>query len=281
MNRLLIFGQGYSGSAIAKAASAAGFAVAGTTRAGSAGTIRFDEAASSIAAATHIVASAAPDSGADPVLARYRDAIAAAPALRWIGYLSTTGVYGNRDGGWVDEDTPPVPTQSRGAVRVAVESDWSRFAGHHAVGIFRLGGIYGPGRSALADIRAGRARRVIKPGHSFSRIHRDDIAQAVVAAMLQDPPPGRRVFNLADDEPVESARVVEEAAALLGMPLPPAVAFADAVASMSPMARSFWGENRRVSSARTKAALGIAWLYPSYREGLRAILAEEAGEHDL
>ena len=119
---------------------------------------------------------------------------------------------------------------------------------------------------------------MIKPGHQFGRIHRDDIAQAVVAAMRQDPPPARRVFNLADDVSAESALVVEEAASLLGAPEPPAVAFADAEATMSPMARSFWAENRQVASAKTKAMLGIAWLYPSYREGLRAILAEETGQ---
>lgn len=278
MNRLLIFGLGYSGTAIARAARAAGFEVAATSRADASGTIRFDTAEAAIDAATHLLTTAGPDAGGDPVLARYRDRIADAPMLRWIGYLSTTAVYGNRDGGWVDEETPPAPTQHRGALRLAVENDWAGFADRRSVDIFRLAGIYGPGRSALDDVRAGRARRVIKPGHQFGRIHRDDIAQAVVAAMRQAPPPGRRVFNLADDVPSESAAVVAEAAALLGAPEPPAVAFADIEAAMSPMARSFWAENRKVSSAKTQAALGIAWLYPSYREGLRAILTEEAGE---
>jgi nucleoside-diphosphate-sugar epimerase len=275
MNRLLIFGLGYAGSAIADAARRAGFEVTGTLRAGGSGTIRFDQAAQAVQFASHIVTTVGPDGDIDPVLAQYAGAIAAAPDLRWIGYLSTTGVYGNRDGGWVTEDTPPAPTQPRGQRRVQIEDAWASFAGTCAVDIFRLAGIYGPGRSALDDVRAGRARRLIKPGHQFGRIHRDDIAQAVVAAMRQDRPAGRRVLNLADDEPAESAVVVTEAASLLGAPPPPQVDFADALPTMSPMARSFWAENRRVSSEKTKAALGIEWLYPTYREGLRAILAEQ------
>ena len=278
MNRLLIFGHGYSGAAIARAARAAGFEVAATSRAGRDGLIRFNEAGALIQTATHLVTTAGPDGGADPVLTRYGEAIAAAPALRWIGYLSSTAVYGNRDGGWVDEETPPAVVSERARVRVEVENAWSALADRRAVDIFRLAGIYGPGRSQLDDVRAGRARRTIKPGHQFGRIHRDDIAQAVVAAMRQDVPAGRRVFNLADDVPSESALVVAEAAALLGMPLPPAVPFEEAFATMGPMARGFWSENRKVSSARTKAVLGISWLYPSYREGLRGILREEASQ---
>jgi len=278
MNRLLIFGLGYSGTAIAKAARAAGFEVVGTSRDGAPGTIRFDAAQAAIASATHLLTTAAPDNGGDPVLARYRDAIDAAPELRWVGYLSTTAVYGNRDGGWVDEATPPAPTQERGMARLNVEHDWATFANRRAVDIFRLAGIYGPGRSALDDVRAGRARRIIKPGHQFGRIHRDDIAQAVMAAMRQNPPPGSRIFNLADDVPAESALVVESAANLLGAPLPPAYDFAEIEADMRPLARSFWAENRKVSSQQTKAVLGIEWRYPSYREGLAAILAEEAGK---
>jgi nucleoside-diphosphate-sugar epimerase len=276
MNRLLIFGLGYSGAAVAKAAS--GFEVTGTSRSGAVGTVPFDAAEAAIAAATHILSTVAPDEAGDPVLARYRKAIAAAPELRWIGYLSSTVVYGDRDGGWVDETTPPAPSQPRGERRVAAERAWSRFGDRCCVDIFRLAGIYGPGRSAFDDLRAGRARRMVKPGHQFGRIHRDDIGAAVAAAMRQNTPPGVRVFNLADDEPSESAVVVEEAARLLGVAPPAAIAYADALPTMSPMARSFWAENRRVASARTKAALGIAWRYPSYREGLRAILAEETAD---
>jgi nucleoside-diphosphate-sugar epimerase len=141
-----------------------------------------------------------------------------------------------------------------------------------------VGGIYGPGRSGFDDLRDGTARRTLKPGHAFSRIHRDDIALAVMAAMSQGRAPGVRVLHLVDDEPAESAVVVEEAARLLGLAPPPALPFEEAVRAMSPMARSFWAENRRVANAATKAALGIAWRYPSYREGLAAILAEERGQ---
>ena len=275
MNRLLVFGLGYTGSAIAEAARGAGFTVVGTMRAGVDGSIRFDAADSAIRSATHLLTTAAPGEAGDPVLQRYAGAIAAAPDLRWIGYLSSTVVYGDHDGGWVDEDTPIAPSQARGQRRAAAEDAWAGFGDRHAVDIFRLAGIYGPGRSAFDDLRAGRARRMDKPGHQFGRIHRDDIAQAVVAAMRQDRPPGKRVLNLADDEPSESAAVVTEAAALLGVSPPPVVAYADALPAMSPMARSFWAENRKIASTKTKAALAIEWLYPTYREGLRAILAQE------
>jgi nucleoside-diphosphate-sugar epimerase len=278
MNRLLIFGLGYCGAAISRSAEAAGFEVTGTTRDGSNGTIPFDAATDSVRSATHLLTTAAPDADADPVLARYRRDIAAAPHLRWIGYLSSTVVYGDRGGRWVDEDSQAAPSQARGLRRLDAENAWAGFADRYAVDIFRLAGIYGPGRSALDDLRAGRARRLIKPNHQFGRIHRDDIARAVVAAMRQDRPPGRRILNLADDEPAESAVVVTEAAALLGVDPPPAIAFADALRAMSPMARSFWAENRKVASQKTKAALEISWLYPTFREGLRAILVEQRGK---
>jgi len=276
MKRLLIFGHGYSGTAVAQLAT--DFQVTATTRAGGAGTIRFDAAEAAIRTATHLLTTAGPDEAGDPVLARYADAIAAAPGLRWIGYLSSTVVYGDRGGDWVDEDTPVAPSQARGQRRLDAENAGAGFSDRCAVDIFRLAGIYGPGRSAFDDLRAGRARRMIKPGHRFGRIHRDDIALAVVAAMRQERPAGRRVLNLADDEPSESADVVVEAAALLGVTPPEPVAFQDALPAMSPMARSFWAENRRIANAKTKAALGIAWRYPTYREGLRAILAEQSGQ---
>jgi nucleoside-diphosphate-sugar epimerase len=277
VTRLFVFGFGYCGTAIAHAAAAAGFEVTGTTRTGANGTIPFDAAEESVQSATHLLTTIAPDATGDPVLARYSGAIAAAPKLRWIGYLSSTVVYGDRGGGWVDEDTPAAPSQARGQRRLDAENAWGGFADRCAIDIFRLAGIYGPGRSALDDIRAGRARRMIKPGHQFGRIHSDDIAQAAIAAMRQDRPLGRRILNLADDEPSESALVVSEAASLLGVDPPPDIAFADALPAMSPMARSFWAENRKVASRKTKAALGISWRYPSYREGLRAILAKESG----
>ncbi len=267
--RLLIFGLGYCGTAIAERARDTGFSVDATSRYGASGCIPFEAAQDEIAKATHILTTAPPDENGDPVLRRYA---IDGPSLRWVGYLSSTVVYGNRDGGWVDEDTPPAPTQARGIRRVEAENAWAALP--FAVDIFRLAGIYGPNRSAFDDLRAGRARRMTKPGHCFGRIHRDDIARAVIAAMRQDRAPGRRDLNLTDDEPSESAAVMTEAAALLGVPPPPAIAFADAFPTMSPMARSFWAENRKVACAKTKAALGIEWLYPTYREGLRAILAQ-------
>ena len=335
MNRLLIFGLGYCGRAVAEAVSGGvpGFEIVATSRSEVAGTGRgpagqflrlraapdgpvepghdelrgpaatsnltlsmlpgplgpnardgavplvpFDAAEPAIATATHILVTAAPTETGDPVLHRYEAAIAAAPDLRWIGYLSSTVVYGDRDGGWVDEDTPPAPSQPRGQRRLDAETAWSRFADRRAIDIFRLAGIYGPGRSAFDDLRAGRARRMLKPGHQFGRIHRDDIGRAIAAAMRQPRPPGRRVFNLADDVPSESADVVTEAARLMNLPPPPLVRFEDALPAMSPMARSFWAENRKVASEKTQQALGLRWLHPSFREGLAAIWRQESGE---
>jgi hypothetical protein len=231
--------------------------------------IGFEQADEAIAEATHVVATAPPGPSGDPALHRHAEALAAAPRLGWAGYLSTTGVYGDRDGGWVDEATPPAPGSDRARRRVAAEQAWAALAHRTggrdlAVDLFRVAGIYGPGRSAFDDLRAGRARRVVKPGHAFGRIHRDDIAGAVLAAALQAPPPGVR------------ADVIAEAAALLGLPAPPAIPFAEARAAMSEMAASFWAENRKVASAETQRALAYRWRHPSYREGLRAILAEEA-----
>jgi nucleoside-diphosphate-sugar epimerase len=289
---LIVFGLGYTGRAVAvAAAAAAGWRVTGISRNPAAAralpgvtVAAFADAAALLPAATHLLATAPPpgDGGegdwVDPVLFAHSAAIAAAPSLRWIGYFSTTGVYGDRGGGWVDEATKPAPGQERSGRRLAAEQAWATLSDRRAVDVFRIAGIYGPGRSAFDDVRAGRARRVIKPGHAFGRIHLADIAAAVLAAVAQDRPAGVRTLNLADDEPAEPARVVEEAARLLGVPPPPAVPFADAATKMSPMARSFWAESRRVSSAATQAALGLRWRFPSFREGLREILAEERGD---
>jgi nucleoside-diphosphate-sugar epimerase len=276
--KLLIFGAGYTGLAIARAAAEAGMDVAVTSRGGArpdcAAIIPFDGAAAWIGQATHVVSTAAPMEAGDPILLRWGEALRAAPAS-WFGYLSTTGVYGDRQGGWVDEDTPPNPGADRSRRRVAAEQAWVACAAGRPLDVIRLAGIYGPGRSALDDVRSGRARRVVKPGHAFGRIHRDDIAAGVLAAMAH-PPAGTRVLNFSDDVPAESAAVLAEAAALLGVAAPPEVGFAEAWAGMSPMGRSFWAENRRVANEKTKAALGLSWRYPGYREGLRAILAAEA-----
>ena len=287
MRMLLVAGLGYAGQAVARRAAAAGLRVAGTMRDPRRGpdgvaVMPFAAAADAIRAATHLLVTAPPGEGGDPVLAAHGaavDAALAGGALRWIGYVSTTGVYGDRGGAEVDEATPPAPGQDRSRRRLAAEQAWrAAAAGRVALDIFRTGGIYGPGRSAFDDLRGGTARRVVKPGHGFSRIHRDDIAQAVLAAIGQGQPCGARVLHLVDDEPAGSAAVVEHAARLLGMPPPPAIPFEEARRSMSPMALSFWAENRRVANAATKAALGIAWSHPTYREGLGAILAEERGE---
>lgn len=274
---LLVFGSGYTASAIAAGAARAGHAVALATR--------HPEAAApppgvalqpflrpDLEHVTHLLLTAAP-SPADPVLSAHRAALAAAPALRWVGYLSSTGVYGDRAGAWVDETAIPAPANPRSEARLAAEQGWAALSPRLAIDLFRLAGIYGPGRSPFAAIRAGTARRILKPGHAFSRIHRDDIAGAVLAALAGSPAPGRRVLHLADDHPAENAAVLEEAARLLGLPPPAAIPFAEA--SLSPMARSFWSENRRVAAARTQTMLGYRWRYPSYVEGLRATLEEE------
>jgi nucleoside-diphosphate-sugar epimerase len=299
-HHLLIFGLGYSGRAIAKAAMQAGFAVTATSRTPPARPepgitiIPFDAAQSAIADATHIIATAAPDEHGDPILARYAAQITAAPNLNYIGYLSTTGIYGDQNGGWVDEDTKPNPQSPRAQRRIAAEQGWSKLSRPDdgaakaaqsesgrtktrpkTIHIFRLAGIYGPGRSMFDDLRAGTARRVVKPGHLFGRIHRDDIAHGVLTAMQRPAQPGVTIFNFSDDEPAASAEVVVEAAKLLNMPPPAPVPYEQATQKMSPMALSFWSENRRVSAEKTKAALNLAWKYPTYREGLRAILAEE------
>ncbi|WP_237183238.1 SDR family NAD(P)-dependent oxidoreductase [Roseomonas gilardii] len=284
---LLILGLGYAGEAIAREALARGIAVRGTHRqpgqgagTGSVPAIPFEAAGPAIVAATHLVVTAPPGEDGDPVLARHGTALRAGleARLRWVGYLSTTGVYGDRGGAWVDEATPPAPGQPRSLRRLQAEQAWeAALAGHAQLDIFRTGGIYGPGRSALDEVLAGKARRVIRPGHAFGRIHRDDIAQAVMAAADAGGPGAAvsRVLHLVDDEPAEPALVIEEAARLLGLPPPPALSFDEAWAGMSPMARSFWSEHRLVANARTKAALGLEWRYPSYREGLRQIAAKQ------
>jgi nucleoside-diphosphate-sugar epimerase len=276
---LLIFGFGYSGRATALAAKTAGYTVTATSRTAQPPEpgitiIPFEDAEDAIQDATHILATAAPGDRGDPILARYGAQIAVSSAT-WLGYLSTTGVYGNRDGAWVDEDTPPAPQSDRARRRVNAEAAWRDFAGQCAIDIFRLAGIYGPGRSMFDDLRDGTARRVVKPGHLFGRIHRDDIARGVLAAMQTAPKSGTRIFNFSDDEPAASADVVVEAATLLGVEPPAPVLYEDAAPKMSPMGLSFWSENRRVANAKTKAALGIEWKYPTYREGLRAILEQE------
>lgn len=217
--------------------------------------------------ATHLLISAAPDPDGDPVLKALGPDIAALmPRLEWSGYLSTTGVYGDRAGDWVDEDSPVIPRQPRSVLRLAAERAWQ--AALPDIRIFRLAGIYGPGRSALDQLRAGRARRIVKPGHVFSRIHVDDIAAAL--ALSVDTPDAGGVFNLADDEPSPNSDVVAFAAELLGMAPPPEEDFV--TAGMSAMLRGFYAESRRVRNLKAKRELGWTPRFPTYREGLTALL---------
>jgi nucleoside-diphosphate-sugar epimerase len=280
--RLLIFGYGYSGAATARCALRAGWQVTATQRraadaADGVAIVAFDGAAAAIADATHLLVTAPPGANGDPVLAVWETAIASAPHLRSICYLSTTGVYGDRGGGWVDETTAPAPQSPRAQRRREAEQQWAEFAGDRGVDLFRLAGIYGPGRSVLDDLHAGTARRVIAPDHCFGRIHVDDIAGAVLAAAAR-PPQGLRVLNGNDDEPAASADVIAYAAGLLGIEPPAGRPLAEAWAGMSEMARSFWVENRRVASRITQEVLRRPWRYPTYREGLNAILAAEAAQ---
>jgi nucleoside-diphosphate-sugar epimerase len=195
-----------------------------------------------------------------------------APELRWIGYLSTIGVYGGLDGGWAGEETPAEPGTERGRARIEAEGAWSAFCRERGLplDIFRLAGIYGRGRSVLDRIRAGDARAIVKPGQIFNRIHVDDIAQTVAAAIAQDRrEPGTRLFNVADDEPAPPQDVIRYAARLLGAPPPPEIPFDSA--DLSPMARSFYAGNKRMRNDKIKRELGVVLKYPTYREGLRAL----------
>ncbi|TDR93754.1 SDR family oxidoreductase [Enterovirga rhinocerotis] len=226
--------------------------------------------AADIAEADAILVSVPPGREGDPVLAAFAGAIAAAPRLRWLGYLSTVGVYGDHGGAWVDETTPPRPRKGRSDDRLLAEEAWLRLQREHGVPvhIFRIAGIYGPGRSAFDKLAAGTAKRIVKPGQVFNRIHVEDIA-AVLEASLDRPRPGA-IYNLADDEPSPPQDVIEEAARLAGLPLPPEVPLAEA--GLSPMGLSFWGETKRVSNRLIREELGVELIAPTYREGLRAIL---------
>lgn len=229
--------------------------------------------AEALVSADVVLASAPPGADGDPVLARYADTIAASKIATLI-YLSTIGVYGDQGGAWVDETTPARPDSVRSRARFAAEQAWAplRTSGRK-VAILRLPGIYGPGRNALRDIAAGRAKRIVKPDHAFNRAHVDDIAAAIMAAI------DRRfdgIVNVADDEPAPSADPVAFAAHLLGVPAPPEIPFEIAARGMSPMALSFWAAHRRVANDRLKNELGVTLRFPTYREGLAALHA--AGE---
>lgn len=288
---LLCIGLGYTARVLAKRLTGQGWLISGTAR--SEDGVKSIEAAAwqglgldgvsaspgvrgALALATHLLLSAPPEAAGDPVLRLYGADIADGPSLRWIGYLSTVGVYGDTGGGWVDEALPANPGTERGKRRLAAEAAWlalGRDSGKR-VHVFRLPGIYGPGRSAIDNLRAGTARRIIKPGQVFNRIHVDDIATALIAAMTGPTPLQHQIYNITDDEPCRPEDVVTFAAGLIGVPPPPAIAFEDA--DLSPMARSFYGESKRVSNARMKHDLGISLAYPTYRQGLQAIVAAQS-----
>ncbi len=219
---------------------------------------------------THLLISTAPKANGDPVLAALQDEIAARAAqFEWVGYLSTTAVYGDHQGAWVDETTPPAPTAERGRWRVKAEQQWMSIP-ELPTHIFRLAGIYGPGRGPFSKLKRAGMRRIIKPGQVFSRIHVADIAQ-VLAASMAAPNPGA-IYNVCDDEPVPPQDVIAYAAELQGLPLPPEVPFDEA--DLTPMARSFYNENKRVRNDRIKDELGVRLLYPDYRTGLEALMKD-------
>ncbi|MEX2454504.1 MAG: SDR family oxidoreductase [Rhodospirillaceae bacterium] len=286
MNTLFCFGLGYSAMALARRLDTQGWRIAGTCRAPARraalgalgiGASLFDGSAPMdrpdlLDGATHLLASIPPDAEGDPVLRHHADTLAGSGSLEWVGYLSTTGVYGNRGGDWVDEGSELRPGSDRSRRRAAAEAAWLDWGAKNGVPVqvFRLAGIYGPGRSVAAQIKDGTARRIVKPGHLFSRIHVEDIA-TVLAASIARPEPGG-IYNVCDDEPAAQADVIAYACELLGFPPPPAVPFEDAATEMSPMARSFWADNRRVRNDRIRDVLGVELAFPDYRAGLRAIL---------
>jgi len=259
--RLFVFGMGYTAQVLAGQLRTQGWDVRGTGRAG---TVSFDDRAAVLAdlgAASHVLSSVPPGrDGADPVLTAYGAALAAAPE-RWIGYLSSTGVYGDTGGAWVDESAEV--GGGRRTARAAADLAWQALGAR----VFRLPGIYGPGRSALDRVRAGAANRIAQEGQVFSRVHVADIAAGVIAGLAG--PAGS--YNLSDDEPTSQNTVIEEAARLLGVVPPPLLTLEEA--ALSPMARAFYAENRRVANGRAKRVLGWRPRYPTYREGLRALNA--------
>jgi nucleoside-diphosphate-sugar epimerase len=282
---LLSFGHGYSAQALARRLLARGWQVIGTTRS--------EEKAAAIRAtgaeavlwppvrpgplldrATHLLVSAGPDARGDPVLHHCAGSLAArAETFDWVGYLSTTGVYGDRGGDWVDERSDCTPSTERGRWRLAAEREWLDYWHDEGlpVHVFRLAGIYGPGRGPFVKVRDGSAKRIVKPGQVFSRIHVEDIA-TVLEASIARPHPGA-IYNVCDDEAAPPEDVIAHAAELLGLPVPPAIPYDEA--EMSPMARSFYAESKRVSNARMKKELGVKLAYPTYREGLAALMADE------
>ena len=284
MNRLFCFGLGYSARALSPRLAAEGWAISGTaTTVDNAEALKRDgyEAfvfdgrshdpaiTEALRKSTHVLLSIPPDADGDPALRVYGPDIASSPSISWIGYFSSVSVYGDSKGEWVDEKTVPEPVTERGMRRLVAENAWIELgrANGKALVILRLPGIYGPGRSAIDQLRAGKARRIFKPGQVTNRVHVDDIATATEASLGL--PTGVHVFNVTDDLPAPPQDVIAYGAELLGVPCPPATDLTDA--SLSPMARSFYSESKKVSNVRMKHELGVKLAYPTYVEGLKAI----------
>lgn len=279
---LLSFGHGYSARALSRILLPQDWRIIGTTRDEDKAVRMMNEGIEpriwpgadmipSLNAATHILISAGPDDAGDPVLAQLETEIAArAGQFEWVGYLSTTGVYGDHNGDWVDEETPLTPATKRGIARVEAEAAWQSIP-NLPLHIFRLAGIYGPGRGPFAKVRNGTARRVIKQGQVFSRTHVADIAR-ILAASIKKPNIGS-IYNICDNDPAPPEDVIAYAAELLGMPIPEAIDYE--TADMTPMARSFYAESKKVRNDKIKTELGVDLLYPDYKSGLKALLARE------
>jgi nucleoside-diphosphate-sugar epimerase len=284
---LFCFGLGYSARVLAGRLASEGWTVSGTCRDETARQdlakegIRghlfdhdhpLDDPVAALSGVTDVLSSVPPDGDGDPVLDRHGGQIALMAGLRWIGYLSTTGVYGDTGGTLVDETSPLNPTSERSARRIAAERRWQELYRSHRlpVHVFRLAGIYGPGRNAIDQVWAGRAQRIDKPGHLFSRIHVEDVASVLRASMAR-PDPGA-IYNVCDDVPAAQSDVVAYACALVGVTPPPPVPLDELTGEMSPMALSFWRDNRRVDNSRIKHDLGAQLKYPDYRSGLQAVL---------
>ncbi len=282
MNHMLFFGFGFSARTLAHKLDRSAWTISGTSRddegvaaieaQGFRG-LRFDELTEIPADVTHIVSSVPPGEAGDLLVQKFGAALSRrARDFQWVAYLSTTGVYGDHGGAVVDETTPLTPNTERGARRVAAEAAWQEIAGL-PLHIFRLAGIYGPGRNALESVKDGSAKRVIKAGQIFSRIHVEDIA-GILDASMANPRPGA-VYNTADDEPCPPQDVITFAAELLGVTPPPEIPFEQA--TLSPMAKSFYADSKRVSNELVKHELGYKFKYPDYRTGLRALLRQPAG----
>ncbi|MFK7839446.1 MAG: SDR family oxidoreductase [Bdellovibrionales bacterium] len=287
-NKLFCFGYGYSCDYLGHELSAQGWRVSGTTRnTEKRDTLKnrdvdahlFDyecplpDPLLTLRDVTHLVISTPPGDDGDPAFLMHAEDILQLPNLQWIGYLSTTGVYGDRDGGWVDENSEIRPNSKRGSRRAHAEEQWLSLVKSHnlPVHVFRLAGIYGPGRSALDSIRAGVARRIEKAGHAFSRIHVEDIAQILIASMRY-PNPGA-AYNICDDVAAPSHEVIAHACELLARPIPPLIPFDEA--DLSPMARSFYADNKRVRNNRIKDELKVDLKYKNYIDGLQACMDAE------